>query len=126
MRHQGKGRQHQHGKQIGRKGKDFLQPCLLLLLVKQDQHGYELLQGLSQFVSNIESYDPSIIYRLLRGMEVENLVQSYEGEVSRGPRRRIYSLTDSGKKQLHGWAEQLHDKRNEIDIFLDQFNKSCG
>ncbi|THB71569.1 MAG: hypothetical protein D6B25_18280, partial [Desulfobulbaceae bacterium] len=44
---QGRGRKGQ-GKGQGKKRRPlgFLQPCLLLQLLQEDMHGYELLQGL--------------------------------------------------------------------------------
>lgn len=131
MRGQGRGmRQGRGGKGQGkgtgnkRRPLGFLQPCLLLQLHKEDMHGYELLQGLDHFMDDGREYDPSIIYRRLREMETKGFVSSYEGENSRGPRRRMYRLTAEGRQQLTLWVEDLVRSRQEIDRLLTAYNES--
>ena len=113
----GRGRNTERG---GKKRRmlGFLQPCLLLQLTNDDRHGYDLLQGLDEFMEDGRDYDPSIIYRLLKEMESKGLVRSYEGEESRGPRRKMYHLTTEGRDQLTHWVEDLKRSRNEIDLLL--------
>ena len=120
MRHKNKGRYRQR-QGVGRKKRNrtgFLQPCFLLQLYTQDRHGYDLLHGLQKFIADADGYDPSIIYRIMRDMEANGLVSSYEGTVSRGPKRRMYSLTDKGKKQLNSWITELAKTRDEINHLL--------
>ena len=122
---QGRGRKGQ-GKGQGKKRRPlgFLQPCLLLQLLQEDMHGYELLQGLDSFMEDGCEYDPSIIYRMLREMEANGFVSSYEGEDSRGPRRRMYTLTAEGKQQLSRWVEDLARSKQEIDRLLAAYNEN--
>jgi PadR family transcriptional regulator PadR len=101
----------------------FLQPCLLLLLHRSDAHGYNLLNGLDEFGLNPEAYDPSIIYRALREMEAAGWVTSYEGEESLGPQRRIYRLTEQGRRYLDVWAEDLHRAKREITLLLEAYER---
>jgi DNA-binding PadR family transcriptional regulator len=100
-----------------------LQACLLLQLYNLDRHGYELLQGLHNFISDAHAYDPSVIYRFMRGMEQDGLVVSYEGDVSLGPKRRMYRLTPAGKQQLNTWIETLKRSRDEIDHLLSFYEQ---
>lgn len=123
MRHQGKRNGRRRGAIKKRRMTGFLHPCLLLQLYDQDRHGYDLLQGLQEFMAGADEYDPSIIYRIMREMEENGLVESYEGTVSRGPRRRMYSLTLEGKKQLSRWIEDLKKTRDEINHLLSIFKK---
>ena len=118
MRRQGK-RHRQRQKTVPkRRITGFLQPIFLLQLYGQDRHGYDLLQGLQEFVSDADTYDPSIIYRIMREMEGSGWVESYEGTVSRGPRRRMYHLTLEGKRQLARWMEDLQKTKDEINNLL--------
>ncbi len=120
------------GKGCGRRGQGalgnkrrmlgFLQPCLLFQLSQGDKHGYELFQGLGKFMIDGQDYDPSRIYRILRDMEAQGVVTSYEGEASRGPKRRMYRLTSDGREQFASWLEDLVRSRNEIDRLL----AACG
>lgn len=102
----------------------FLQPCILVQLKKQDCHGYELLKGLQDFVDDAREHDPSIIYRLMRDMEDNDYVTSYEGEVSNGPPRKMYSITEEGKSILQRWVVDLQRTRSEIDRLLMHFEKT--
>ncbi|MBL4902075.1 MAG: helix-turn-helix transcriptional regulator [Desulfocapsa sp.] len=123
MKHQGKRRGQGRRVVTKRKISGFLQPIFLLRLYGQDRHGYDLLQGLQEFVSDAESYDPSIIYRIMRNMEGSGWVTSYDGTVSRGPRRRMYSLTEEGKKQLAQWMSDLQRTKDEINHLLTAYRQ---
>jgi DNA-binding PadR family transcriptional regulator len=127
MRHQGRG--HGRRRQTGgrkRKRTGFLQPCFLLQLHNQDRHGYDLLHGLQEFIADADDYDPSIIYRIMRDMETNGLVSSYEGTVSRGPKRRMYNLTEQGRNQLSSWITDLQKTRDEIDHLLTVYQKQMS
>ena len=53
--------------------RNFLRPCLLLLLREQPAHGYELLERLRTFGF---ARDPGGLYRALRGLEQDGFVRS--------------------------------------------------
>ncbi len=123
----GRGRMAGQGCSRGRQGTGpgnkrrmlgFLQPCLLFQLSREDRHGYELFQGLEEFMTDAQDYDSSRIYRILRNMEAQGFVVSYDGEASRGPKRRMYRLTPDGREQLALWIEDLVCSRDEIDRLL--------
>lgn len=113
------------GRGVGKKRRmlGFLQPCIFLQLNDQDKHGYELLQGLSEFIDDAEEYDPSMIYRLMKEMELNGFVNSYEGDTSRGPKRKMYRLTEEGRLQLERWVLDLKRSREEIDRLLAEYDK---
>lgn len=123
MRHQGKRRGQRRRAVPKRKITGFLQPIFLLQLYNQDRHGYDLLQGLQEFVSDADTYDPSIIYRIMREMEGNGWVESYEGTISRGPRRRMYNLTLEGKTQLAHWMDDLQTTKDEITNLLTAYRQ---
>ncbi len=122
MRQQGKGRGRGRGRR--RRMMGFLQPCILVQLYRLDRHGYELLKGLEAFIDNAEEYDPSVLYRLMRDMEENNYVRSYEGTESRGPKRKMYSITTEGKKILEHWVEDLQRTGKEIDNLVDIYKEN--
>src|SRR6056297_2156101 len=122
MRQQGKGRGRGRGRR--RRMMGFLQPCILVQLCRQDRHGYELLKGLEAFIDNAEEYDPSVLYRLMRDMEENNYVRSYEGTESRGPKRKMYSITIEGKRILEHWVEDLQRTCSEIDNLVHIYNEN--
>jgi DNA-binding PadR family transcriptional regulator len=101
----------------------FLQPCLLLMLHRDDAHGYDLLNGLGEFGLNPEAHDPSMIYRALRDMEELGWIISYEGEESRGPQRRVYRLTEEGRQHLGIWMDDLLRAKREIELLVDAYER---
>jgi poly-beta-hydroxybutyrate-responsive repressor len=99
--------------------RNFIRPCLLLLIAEQPSHGYDLLERLGQI--GVTAIDPGGLYRTLRSMDREGLVTS-SWEVSKvGPARRTYQLTDEGREWLHAWAGALRESRNIVSAFLRRY-----
>ena len=101
--------------------KDFLRPCVLLLLREQPAHGYELLDRLQSL--GFARDDPGGLYRALRGLERERLVSSTWEASAAGPDRRIYRLTRAGREELHRRAKTLVDTRDLLDVFLSRYGE---
>lgn len=100
--------------------KDFLRPCLLLLLREDGEaHGYELLESVCAF--GFDRSDPGALYRSLRRLEKDGLVQSGWRESPSGPRKRVYSLTQQGIDELDRRASDLADGERRIDAFLGRY-----
>src|SRR5262245_16254294 len=85
--------------------KNFLRPCLLLLLREQPAHGYDLLERLRPL--GFDGSDPGGLYRMLRTLECEDLVRSAWEKSESGPDRRIYTITRAGGEELHRQALSL-------------------
>jgi PadR family transcriptional regulator len=101
--------------------RNFVRPCLLLLLREQPSHGYELLERLTAF--GLSRDDPGGLYRSLRSLERDGLVHS-AWETSRlGPERRIYELTRAGMEELHRDARALADAGEHIGVFLSRYGE---
>jgi poly-beta-hydroxybutyrate-responsive repressor len=101
--------------------KNFLRPCLLLLLREQPAHGYELLERLRPF--GFEGSDPGGLYRSLRKLEGEGRVRSAWEPSSLGPARRIYEITRAGMEELHDRAKGLAEARGTLDTFLGRYEE---
>lgn len=114
--HRGRGRRRRRRRVL-----QFLQPCLLLLLRRDEAHGYVLLTELERFGFDPERLDPSLVYRALREMEDEGWVQSHWDEESQGPKRRVYALLQEGEEQLTFWIDDLRRTREEINHLLKAF-----
>ncbi|UCC48574.1 MAG: helix-turn-helix transcriptional regulator [Gemmatimonadota bacterium] len=99
----------------------FLEPCLLLMLQRGEAHGYALLDALAEFGFEPELLDPSLIYRALREMEAAELVSSNWSAQSLGPQRRVYRISQKGKRSLEEWAAELQQTRAEIDRLLHAY-----
>jgi PadR family transcriptional regulator len=100
--------------------KDFLRPCLLLLLREDGEaHGYDLLERVCTF--GFDRSDPGALYRSLRRLEKDGLVRSGWRESASGPRKRVYSLTEQGIDELDRRASDLADGERRIDAFLGRY-----
>lgn len=73
--------------------KDLLELCLLQVLSRGDQYGYELLRQLHDGFPDTQE---SAVYALLRGLCQDGFTEQYQGAVSGGPARKYYRLTPAG------------------------------
>jgi len=96
--------------------RDWLTPYVLLLLKEWHTHGYDLMQRLMQM--GFGGFDQSYLYRLLRQLEEQGVIESSWDTATRGPARRVYALTESGKSMLDTWASALDLYRNQMDMFI--------
>jgi len=101
----------------------FLQPCLLLLILRGESHGYQLQTDLEAFGFNPERLDVSMVYRALREMEAEGWLDSRWEEAGDGPRRRMYSVTEAGMAQLKWFIEELRRTRNDLDRVITAYEE---
>ena len=100
--------------------RSFLQPQLMLLLLKKSAHGYEMMERLAQDGETPDT-DPGLLYRTLRQLEEDGLVRSSWDTEGRGPARRVYELTDEGLEYLHAWAVNIGKTRQLLDRFLAEY-----
>src|ERR687894_394509 len=96
--------------------KNFLRPCLLLLLREQPAHGYDLLERLLPL--GFERNDPGRLYRALRSLEDDGFVRSAWEDSDAGPDRRVYELTRAGMQELHAQAKALASTEKALAAFL--------
>jgi PadR family transcriptional regulator len=101
--------------------KNFLRPCLLLLLGEQPDYGYELRERLSHFSG--AHWDAGTIYRVLNAMEDEGLVLSRWEPSPSGPQRRRYEMTPEGRTVLTHWARGLEEVRGLLIGFLERYER---
>lgn len=98
----------------------WLEPSILYLLLDGKKHGYELMSNLPELGFVNSPVDPGAIYRTLRHMEDVGLVESEWDTDGSGPAKRIYLLTALGKDQLKLWAEELENRNNALNAFLQK------
>jgi PadR family transcriptional regulator, regulatory protein PadR len=100
----------------------FGEPALLLLLSHGPTHGYELLERLPELLVE-DRVDVGNVYRALRGLEEEGLVESEWQADLPGPAKRTYTLTDDGRAALAAWLESLASLREVLGTFIDDARK---
>ena len=104
--------------------RSFLQPQLLMSLLKKPAHGYELMERLAGQGS--AAVDPGLLYRTLRQLEEEGLVRSAWNTDGVGPARRLYEATREGEDYLRAWTVNIRHIRDQMDQFLAEYEMRFG
>ena len=99
--------------------KNFLRPCLLLLLREEPAHGYDLLERIQSL--GFDGSDPGGLYRALRALEKESLVRSVWEPSENGPDRRTYEITRKGMEELHRNAKAISSGHETVASFLSRY-----
>jgi PadR family transcriptional regulator PadR len=99
--------------------RNWLVPVILLSLREWNSYGYELMERAAAF--GFEAMNPGTLYRTLRQMEKEGIVES-TWETSRGgPARRMYTITDAGRSYLDFWAKSLEQYQQTMETFFRMY-----
>lgn len=96
--------------------KNYLRPCLLLLLAEGTSHGYDLIAQLAAF--GLDKADAGGVYRCLRSMDEDGLVRSTWEPSSTGPARRSYQVTEDGLACLLEVEESVAAVARGLGAFL--------
>ncbi|MHB0878208.1 MAG: PadR family transcriptional regulator [Anaerolineae bacterium] len=121
---------HGHGDEDGggrqpRQIRGFVEPALLLLLLRRAGHGYELMAGLSAVGFADYPVDLSTVYRALAVLEREGAVTSTrENTLTLGPPRRVYEITTAGEEYLRQWVAELRFTDSVLHRFLECYDQA--
>ena len=96
--------------------RNWLVPVILLALREWNSYGYELMERSTVF--GFEAMNPGTLYRTLRQMEKEGIVESSWETSKGGPARRMYSITAAGEAYLDFWAQALEQYQRNMDTFF--------
>ena len=101
----------------------FLQPALLVILTRGENHGFQLISDLenSGMVSG-GSLDPAGLYRTLKRMEANGLVASHWDTCVTNKPRRVYSITEAGTHCLQAWNKTLQEYQKNLNTILQQID----
>lgn len=94
-------------------GSTLLDACVLALVGRQDVYGYELTTQMKQSIEVSES----TLYPVLRRLQKEELVSTYDSPVN-GRNRRYYTITEAGRQRLEAYRKDWMEYRSSIDCFL--------
>src|SRR5437879_12329410 len=100
--------------------RDILIPYVLLAVSLQRAHGYLIAEYLRSV--GFLSLEMSTLYRTLRQLEKEGLLNSNWEPGPTGPARRVYSSTDIGRAWLDQWADTLGIYRRMLDQFFGLYS----
>ena len=91
----------------------ILNICIIQLLKQEDRYGYDIIKKLQEFFPETEE---STLYAILRRLNKEELTDMYYSEVSNGPQRKYYKITDKGKDALNEYIVSWKEIENIFSI----------
>ena len=92
-----------------------LTECLILSVVEQqDPYGYEI----SQTVKLVAAIKESTLYPILRKLETGGYLTTYSEEFQ-GRKRKYYSITEEGRRQLEYLRKEWREYRNTVDDIVE-------
>jgi len=88
---------------------------ILAGLIRKPRSGYDLTKWMERETSHFFAVGHSSIYPALARMEREGLVRYEVVPSDRGPERKVYSITEAGRKALLSWAGEPAAERQVRD-----------
>lgn len=90
--------------------KGILESCILKVISSKETYGYEISQQLQKY--GFSDISEGTIYPLLLRLEKNNLIKAKYRESALGPKRKYFSITPAGDKELeafiNNWQELNH------------------
>lgn len=96
--------------ELGKSLNRLSQPTILAILAKEEKplHGYMIVQLAAKSpMFGGQKPDATGIYRSLKRMEEGGLIDSKWDTPEQGSAKRLFTLTDKGKKCLRRWIDAL-------------------
>ena len=98
--------------------KGILEGCLLAIIGKGETYGYEMIEKLELYGFTMIS--EGSIYPVLMRLQKEGLVDSVMKESPSGPKRKYYTLTDSGKDEYREFKTRWQHMSQSVDRLLKE------
>ena len=103
-----------------RKGTTTVAILKLLVDVEEPLHGYEIIRQLEARSQGFFQFKEGLIYPALHRMQKEGLLKSrWLGEPGTR-RRKVYTVTERGRRQLKAELRQWEDFRRGMSLLLEQ------
>lgn len=96
----------------GQMKKGVLELCILHVTASEELYGYEIMKRITGAFPEINE---STVYAVLRRLHSDGCTESYTGEVSGGPARKYYRVTDAGRQRLEKMLSDWHDMLGAIN-----------
>ena len=85
-------------------------PIILSILSKNESYGYEIIQKVKEVSNGKLEYGDGTLYPVLHKLEKRELIESYWKTAESGRKRKYYTISKKGKKEL------LSEKENWTTI----------
>jgi PadR family transcriptional regulator len=100
---------------------------VLLLLAENPAHGYALFKEMCEMGVYEDTVDPSAVYPTLKALEGENLVTAEIVDVSSGPPRKVFHITNDGRRALDDFIEGVvRTVTSDIEYFQNRYDAIQG
>lgn len=99
----------------------YVQASILLGLNSRPSYGYELISTIQSYGFIDGDAPPGMVYRHLRQMEEDNLVQSEWETKQAGAAKRIYTITPEGLEVLSYWVKFMAGKARKLNQFVQMY-----
>lgn len=98
--------------------KGTLEGCILAIIARRETYGYEIAETLGGY--GFGRIAEGTIYPLLLRLEKNGLVLTEYRASELGPRRKYYSLSEAGRKELSAFVESYHEMENAVNRLLGE------
>ena len=102
----------------GNKG-EWLSLWVLTMVAEGPVHGYEILIRLKERGMPL---NPGSLYRTLRALEAQGMVES-RWSMGGGPARRLYEITPKGVSYLKGMKGFLQEQKKALEDVMERIEK---
>lgn len=96
-----------------------LKYAVLRLLAGKDMHGYEVMQALEDESGGWYTASPGSVYPVLQMLQDQGYVTAREEDG-----KRVYSITDAGRKFLEENSDRVDDVMDRVADFASKFSGS--
>ena len=96
-------------------------PMILAILANGEIYGYQIIQSVIEISGGTLEWSEGMLYPVLHRLEKENFIQSQWKISENGRRRKYYSLTESGKKELEKERKQWLSVHKVLSRVWDPF-----
>ena len=103
----------------GRYRRSVLEVAILASLAESTSHGYNLVDQIEALTADLVCIDPGSMYRLLRELDEQGLVNSSWQTPEAGPSRRVYVITERGIEALELMAKSLSQRAASMQQLAD-------
>ncbi|TWP47033.1 PadR family transcriptional regulator [Lentzea tibetensis] len=83
-----------------------LRYAVLAALLEGEASGYDMAKRFDASVANFWTTTPQQLYRELERMEIDGLIAARVVQQERRPNKRLFSLTEAGKRGLHAFTAE--------------------
>ncbi len=96
-------------------------PLLVLQLLGQtDLYGYQLIKSLEQISAGVFRFSEGTLYPVLHTLERDGHLRAYWRDSDVGRRRKYYTITAAGRRELTARAAEWRTFAGAIDAVLGE------